>query len=512
MNTNGGMKRSRQKIDNIRQKRNSLVTKEGVEYGPLSEIEGIVADNPKKVRGDRVERLIFEEAGSNSNLIKSWIQGNALVELGGRKIGNRICGGTGGDDSPALAGLAQIFNNPLSYNVLPYKNSDTRDGRVQYTGFFIPAHKFSLLPQYLDNRGVTNDVEFKKHYEKQRSLMSGSDLLIYCAEHCFSPEEALLRQGDNLFDAELVSEQLVNIRVHKTVERPKRMTLLWNKNMKLEDELDNSQSEVVNREKILNNKSYNDRSKVYARESKSSSLLVLEPPRTDENGNVFKNLYVIGVDAIDMGTSDSASDLDVSDFCVVVKRRLHGMDPPKYVALYKARPKDIREAYEMTMKLAVWYNCKIMLEYTKISIQNYFKMLKKDYMFMARPEFAVSGKTKHSRVTKRLIGLPATEAVIKHGLDLIGMYINDYWEEICFDEMLEQMLNYSYENKRRFDIIAALGQVEIADEAMYEVQPTTQNKIADTWQDIGWYTDENGYKRFGKIPDKRGIPQVRWRL
>lgn len=93
MNTNGGMKRSRQKIDNIRQKRNSLVTKEGNEYGPLSEIEGIVADNPRKVRGDRVERLVFEEAGSNQNLIKSWIQGNALVELGGKKIGTRITGG-----------------------------------------------------------------------------------------------------------------------------------------------------------------------------------------------------------------------------------------------------------------------------------------------------------------------------------------------------------------------------------------------------------------------------------
>ncbi len=93
MNTNGGMKRSRQKVDNVRQKRNSLVTKEGIEYGPLSEIEGVVADNPRKIRGDRVERLIYEEAGSNANLIKSWIQGNALVELGGKKVGLRLCGG-----------------------------------------------------------------------------------------------------------------------------------------------------------------------------------------------------------------------------------------------------------------------------------------------------------------------------------------------------------------------------------------------------------------------------------
>lgn len=93
LHTDGGMKRSRQKIDNIKQKRASLLNKEGVEYGSLSEIEGIVADDPNKIRGDRVERLIYEEAGSQPKLIKAWIQGNALVEIGGEKIGTRIAGG-----------------------------------------------------------------------------------------------------------------------------------------------------------------------------------------------------------------------------------------------------------------------------------------------------------------------------------------------------------------------------------------------------------------------------------
>jgi hypothetical protein len=71
MNTDGGMKRSRQKVDNVKQKRASLVNKENVEFGRMSEIEGIVADNPRKVRGDRTERLIYGEAGSNTNLITS---------------------------------------------------------------------------------------------------------------------------------------------------------------------------------------------------------------------------------------------------------------------------------------------------------------------------------------------------------------------------------------------------------------------------------------------------------
>lgn len=134
MNTRGGMKKSRMKVDNIKQKRASLLTKDGIEYGSMSQLTGIVADNPRKVRGERCERLIYEEAGSYNSLIKAYVQGDSLVNLGGIKIGTRILGGTGGDSGPQLEGLSKIFNNPLGFNVLPYKNFDTRDGKVQYTG------------------------------------------------------------------------------------------------------------------------------------------------------------------------------------------------------------------------------------------------------------------------------------------------------------------------------------------------------------------------------------------
>jgi hypothetical protein len=97
---------------------------------------------------------------------------------------------------------------------------------------------------------------------------------------------------------------------------------------------------------------------------------------------------------------------------------------------------------------------------------------------MTRPEFAVAQKTRYNKSAKRLIGLPATEAVIRHGLDLIGMYINDYCHEIDFDEMLEQLLNYSYENKKKFDIVAAMQMAEVADEALMGIDPAKVNVVA----------------------------------
>lgn len=474
LNTDGGMKRSRMKVNNAKEKRASLLTKDNVEYGMMSSIKGVVADNPRKVRGERVERLIFEEAGSNIVLDTSWIQGNALVELGGMKVGTRFAGGTGGDSGPALASLARMFNDPIAFNVLPYKNDYTRDGKIQYTGFFIPAHEFALDPKFLDSRGVTDKIRFREHYEKQRALMSGKDLMTYCAEHCFTPDEALLRQGDNIFNSELVSERLTDIRVHKQGIKPKHYVLEWTDGEK--------------------------KSRVNGREVKSGDLIVFEEPRKDNNGEVYKNLYVAGIDAIDMGTGDSATDNDVSDFCIVIKRRAFGMESPKYVAMYKARPREIKTAFETAMRLLVWYNAKALLEYTKISIQQYFINNKKSHLLMERPDFAITAKTRLSRNKKKLVGLPATEAVIKHGLELISMYIEDYWYEIDSEDMLEQMLNYSYEAKRKFDIIAALQCAEIADEELSGVTPTNVSKASKEWKDIGYYIDTDGVKRFGIIP------------
>lgn len=379
-----------------------------------------------------------------------------------------------GDSGPALASLAKMFNDPIQFNVLPYKNDYTRDGKIQYTGFFIPAHEFALKPEFLDSRGVTDKIRFREHYEKQRALMNGSTLMTYCAEHCFTPDEALLRQGDNIFNSELVSEQLTNIRVHKQGIKPKHYVLEW------------ADGE--------------HKSKVKGHEVRNSDLIVFEEPRVDNNGEVYRNLYVAGIDAIDMGTGDSATDNDVSDFCIVIKKRAFGMESPKYVAMYKARPKEIKTAFETAMRLLVWYNAKALLEYTKISIQQYFIHNKKAHLLMERPDFAITTKTRMSRNKKKLIGLPATEAVIKHGLELISMYVEDYWYEIDSEEMLEQLLNYSYEAKRKFDIIAALQCAEIADEELSGVTPTNVSKASKEWKDIGYYIDEWGVKRYGVIP------------
>ena len=45
-----------------------------------------------------------------------------------------------GDSGPALEAMNKMFYHPEAYKILPYKNSYTQDGSIQYTGFFIPSY------------------------------------------------------------------------------------------------------------------------------------------------------------------------------------------------------------------------------------------------------------------------------------------------------------------------------------------------------------------------------------
>ena len=72
-----------------------MVTVDGTEKGWMSMITCVIANTSDKVRGPRLDRLVYEEAGSNKILAQSWIKGNALVELGGFHLGTRIFLGTG---------------------------------------------------------------------------------------------------------------------------------------------------------------------------------------------------------------------------------------------------------------------------------------------------------------------------------------------------------------------------------------------------------------------------------
>ena len=473
--TETAFKRVRMVVNSNMHKRASKKDKDGREYGHMAEIEGVIADSPEKIRGDRTERLFFEEAGSDKIFKEKYMQGEALVTvLGGERIGTRIAWGTGGDKGTAVEGIRDMTTNPEAYNVLPFRHNYTGDGSYMLSAMFIPAYR--MVASLVDKRGWCNLEAARAWYDKQRAAKASDPrgLLIYQAEYCYTIEEALLQQGDNIFPKEELAAQEAAISIYKTTKEPYRGFLSWKRN---------EQGEIIG---------------VKWRYAPDGDILIVEPPIMSENGNDYKNLYVGGIDSIDIGTDDSATaDGAGSDFCIVIKKRVFGQSDPMYVAMYKDRPKDIRIAYENAAKLLTWYTAKAVLESTRTAIITHFKNHNLIHLLMRRPKATMPTV---SRGNSNMFGAPATVGVIEHYRELITRFILDYAHTMTFLEMVQQLLRYSDAKKKLFDIVAAMGFAELGDEELYVRRPSENESIYNHFQDIGWYKDSNGYKHYGVIP------------
>jgi hypothetical protein len=474
--TEGGMRRIRQKIDTIWHKKASKVDDKKTESGHMAEILGKVVDAPRKLRGGRYERIFFEESGSDPILITKWNQAEALVKILGKKIGTRFAWGTGGDEGPYLAALEEMFLNPKGFGGLPYKHRYNKKNEIVYTGFFVPAH--ACVTEFMDARGVTDEVAAKKWYEEQRLEKAGSpkNLLEFSSEYCFYPEEALSRQGDNQFNQARLADQYTEIEIHKTVEKPKIGRLFWT--------YKEGTNDVI--------------SGVRWQEDPNGDIFVSEFPQLDEHNQPMRNLYVGGVDGIDIGEDESVTKTG-SKFAILIKKRTFGNTGNRYVCGYCKRPNDVREAYANAARILWWYGCKANLEDTKIGFRTWLREKKLDHrMIMNRPTYALA----EGRRNDSLWGTPGSEKMIRHGLSLIADFIEDYCQNLNILEVIEQLQKYSYEFKGKFDWVSAMAMAEIGDEDMYDLKIIKDTSINDTWQDVGYYRDEDGILRRGIIPKK----------
>lgn len=168
--------------------------------------------------------------------------------------------------------------------------------------------------------------------------------------------------------------------------------------------------------------------------------------------------------------------------------------------MYKDRPNDIREAYKIAMCLARYYNCRINIEATRVGMITWAREKGCLNHFMKRPRATL---TDVKNGTTKQYGTPATKTIIEQHTDLTAAFIEDFCHTIWFEEMLDQFTGYNDENKGKFDIVAAVGMTELADQELSGRQPVLVEKEVEQFQDYGYYYDERGIKRFGVIPTSK---------
>lgn len=483
-NTDGGMLKLRQVINTATKKRATyykVVNGQKIETGFGSQIEGIVVDKDRKMRGDRVSMLFLEEAGSNPILETSFIKAEELVTVGGNKIGVIVAAGTGGDEGAQLAGLRKVYDHPSDFLVLPFHHNYTESGDWVNTGFFMPAYITMNKKGYVGDRGEYLLEKQKSYYNERRaSFTDPQTLLKHKAEQCFTAEEAFAAEGINKFNKIKISEQIISIRIKKEAPEIQRgyMEFIYN-------------GPERKRENITG---------VRFKPHPNGPVHILEHPVWESEGQEkVNNLYVAGIDGIDIGASETSSETrDPSKFCTLVKRRVYGMSEPTYVAYYLDRPDDIREAYKQTIGLLMYYQALANIEASRLSVLTYARDNKFMQYFMRRPRVCYGDNIK--RRTANQYGTTTATAMIDHGIQLVADYVEDYCHNIWFPEFLDQLNFYTDENKGKFDMIAAAQMCEIGDEELNDIIPKEQKKYKEEFQDIGYYKDENGYTRFGVIP------------
>ena len=475
------------------------------DFGWRSVVIGINGSKPSNIRGDRVDLLIYDEAGSWPDLTTAVVQGQELCEVQGVPRGIMLFGGTGGDFGPPLEGLKKIYYNPKAFKILPFRHKWTQDGTTIESGFFLPYFLQSLNPEYMDSRGVCNQTEYKKLLQEERNnlLAVPEEYLKKCAERCWNAEEAFTLEGQNKFNKMKIADQLAKIRLHKIGPRPQVGTIdyTYKSNKHSLENIDGfrwllNSGKVQILEHPVWSDLYKEQIEKQKREAEEQGIDFEAPVYTEMN-----DLYVAGIDGIDIGAAQTSKETrDPSDFCIVIKRRAFGLNEPQYVAMYKDRPQNIREAYKIAMCMCRYYNCRINIEATRVGMITWARENKCLQYFMKRPRATL---TDIKYGTTKQYGTPATKTIIEQQTDLIADYIEDYGHNIWFEDMLEQLNGYNDENKTKFDIIAALGMVELADQELSGRQPTKVDKEVEEFQDYGYYINDKGYREFGVIPKKQ---------
>lgn len=429
------------------------------DFGWRSVVKGINGSKPSNIRGERVDLLIYDEAGSWPDLTTAVVQGQELCEVQGVPRGLMLFGGTGGDFGPPLEGLKKIYYNPRAFKILPFRHKWTQDGTATESGFFLPYFLQSLNPEYMDSRGVCNQTEYKKVLQEERNnlLAVPEDYLKKCAERCWNAEEAFTLEGQNKFNKMKIADQLAKIRLHKIGPRPQVGTIDYTyKSNKHSLENINGFRWLLNSGKVqilehpVWSDLYKEQIEKQKREAEEQGIDFEAPVYTE-----MDDLYVAGIDGIDIGAAQTSKETrDPSDFCIVIKRRAFGLNEPQYVAMYKDRPQNIREAYKIAMCMCRYYNCRINIEATRVGMITWARENKCLQYFMKRPRATL---TDIKYGTTKQYGTPATKTIIEQQTDLIADYVEDYGHNIWFEDMLVQLNGYNDENKTKFDIIAALG-------------------------------------------------------
>jgi hypothetical protein len=350
-----------------------------VETGYKSEIIGVtLKDKPNKVRGKRAKLILWEEAGSFPELEVAWQIARPSIEHDGVAFGLMIAFGTGGDDTNAnnITGLRTAFYNPDTYNCVGFKNIWDTGAEGLECGFYVPqytnidARDKSGKRLYMDKDGNTLTKLAKEYILNLREVelknaTSSSIVDRYIAEHATCPAETFTEFSGNIYPKRELQAHLAHMRTNKKLNNAKQVGKLIRDNGKL--------NWVLTPGKDITEYPLPSTADPHG------AIVIWEHPDPDPP----LGLYIIGIDPYDQDSS-----VTTSLGSIFVYKRMQDFEKnyDTLVAEFTGRPESADEFYETAVRLAEYYNGRIMFENNNKGIYVYFMNKHKEYLLADQPD------------------------------------------------------------------------------------------------------------------------------
>ena len=432
-----------------------------VELGLKSQIHFRVMEKPDAFRGTALTFMIFEEAGQFMQLKTAYQANEECFKDGIHQYGVPIIGGTSNEMNIDSEDFQTMYYNAHEYNLKP---------------LFFPASK--CLPGFFDfTKGKSQVEKAEKYIKAQQELKKeGTDIsnyFSYLQEMPLNPEQAFVSAGQSPFDLEAINNRIANIRSSKKEQEPmKKGRLVWQKDKDGKEvfgshpmwEFDNGATDPENPEVDL------------------FPFHIVEDPIIG-----FRNADVAAIDPYhvsdefdELQKSKKGEDLKRkrSKGAMCVYRNFVGMENPGEmpVAFYVHRPKKKETFYENCLKMCLYYNCKVLVEYNDEPLIKYF--VDKGYarFLKERPR---SADSPNSKATNRW-GINMKGFQKKILTELVDEYINKHINDIFFLPLLKELTVYG---KKNTDWVMAFGMALIHSmdtaKVINENEEQTENEILD---------------------------------
>ena len=403
-------------------------------------------DNPEVFKGERVSLMVFEEAGEVKHLKNAYMSSKACFMDGNLQFGVPVVGGTGGDISKASKDFMDMYYESDAYNLIP---------------MFIPASRAYYGYFNIDTGEEKVEAAKEVLLEERETITNSGDREAYnlhIQNYPLTVQEAFLNTKTARFDNSLLNAQRSRILASKDYRSQIQQGFL--------DWEFNEQEEFI----------------VRWRPHPEGPYKILHHPEPE-----YKDLDIGGIDSYDQ---DQAGASDSLGSAIIYRRFVDTESASDYVvAEYTDRPAKKEDFWDGCLKLAIYYNAKMLVEYTKIGILDYFKRMNALKYLKEKPESAHNPGTK----TRNRYGVHMNKQVKSLMEDLMDDYIRENVEDIWFLDLIEELASYGTKNTDR---AIAFGLCLVHNVDNYRIQAKT---IEAEQADIGFK-----YYRL----DRNGVPKL----